>query len=66
MLPLGQDNYIPIWFFHTVFKQGEHEFGPEKGSVPSRFEPAHSHLTLLSASPKLPGLDEIKANFDNI
>ena len=30
------------------------------------FEPAHSRPTVLSASPRLPGFDEIDANIDNI
>ena len=30
------------------------------------FEPAHPHSTVLSASPRLPGFDEIIANIDKI
>ena len=38
----------------------------KKVMFPAGYEPAHSHSTVLSASPRLPGFDGIKANFDKI
>ena len=38
----------------------------KKDLFPAGFESAHSHVTVLSATPRLPGIDEIKANFDKI
>ena len=38
----------------------------KKDLFPAGFEPAYSRPTVLSASPRLTGLDESKANFDKI
>ena len=38
----------------------------KKDLFPAGFKPAHSRLTVLSASPRLPGLDENEVNFDKI
>ena len=38
----------------------------KKDLSPAGFEPALSRLIVLGASPRLPGIDEIEANFDEI
>ena len=38
----------------------------KKDLFPAGFKPAHSHSSVLSASPRLPGFDEIETNIDII
>ena len=36
----------------------------KKDLFPAEFEPAHSHSSVLSATPRLPGFDGIETNID--
>ena len=38
----------------------------KKDLFPVGFEPVHSRFKVLSASPRLPGMNEFKCNFDKI
>ena len=38
----------------------------KKDLLPAGFKLAHSHVTVLSATPRIPGIDDNESNFDKI